>query len=50
MAYFAGLLLAVILWALDGDRAQADEVIQTAIATLFGFGIGALKAVTTPPA
>lgn len=46
--YFVGLGLAVLIWALDADRAQADEVIQTALATLFGFGIGALKAATTP--
>lgn len=47
LAYFLGLALAVIIWAIDSNRMQADEVIQTSLATLFGFGIGALKAATT---
>lgn len=46
-AYFVGLLVAVVIWALDKNRAYAADVVQTALATLFGFGIGALKAETT---
>lgn len=47
VAYFIGLVLAVAIWALDKNRATSADVIQTALATLFGFGLGALKAMTT---
>ncbi len=47
LAYFLGLVIAILIWILDNNRAQSAEVIQTSLATLFGFGIGALKAVTT---
>lgn len=49
IVYFGGLVVAVLIWAFDSNRAFAAEVVQTSLATLFGFGIGALKATTTPP-
>jgi hypothetical protein len=48
VAYFVGLIVAVVIWIFDSNRAYAADVIQTALATLFGFAIGALKAATTP--
>lgn len=46
--YFFGLVAAIVIWAVDDQRAYSAEVIQTSLATLFGFGIGALKAQTDP--
>lgn len=47
LAYFVGLLIAVGVWIFDPQRAHAADVIQTSLATLIGFGLGALKAATT---
>lgn len=47
VVYFVGLVIAAVIWAIDKNRNQAADVIQTSLATLFGFGLGALKAATT---
>lgn len=47
IAYFLGLVVALVVWAVDPNRGYAADVVQTALATLFGFGVGALKAATT---
>lgn len=46
IAYFAGIVVGVVAFALDGDRNNAAEVIKTSLWTLLGFGIGAIKALT----
>ena len=49
LAYFLGLLVAIVAFFIDPNRNYAADVVQTALATLGGFALGALKAATTPP-
>lgn len=50
LVYFVGIVIAVVIWAIDKNRDNSVDVIQTSLATLVGFGLGALKAATTMPA
>lgn len=48
VAYFTSLIVAAVAFGLDTNRDNSAELVKTALATLFGFGLGALKAVTAP--
>ena len=50
LVYFLGIVIAVVIWAFDKNKDYSVDVIQTSLATLVGFGLGALKAATTKPA
>lgn len=50
IVYFLGIIIAVGIWIFDKNKDYSVDVIQTSLATLVGFGLGALKAATTKPA